>query len=212
MIITLSSLKGGVGKSTLSLMLSSVLAAAGAKVLLVDADSQGSSTDWAAARESEAPFAVVGMAHANIHKQLPTIAADYDHVIIDTPPRIADVTRSAILSADLVLIPVSPSAFDNWASDSTTSIIKEAQVFKSDLLAAFVISKKIVGTAIANNIVSALQDYEIPVLQSPVSQRVVFAECASGHTLLELEPSGTAIREIKALSDELLKFTKMEKW
>jgi chromosome partitioning protein len=212
MIIVLSSLKGGVGKSTLSLMLAAFLAAANTRVLLVDADSQGSSTDWAAAREKEAPFAVVGMAHANIHKQLPNIAKDYDHVIIDTPPRIADVTRSAILAADLVLIPVSPSAFDNWASDSTTGIIKEAQVFKEDLLAAFVVSKKIVGTAIAKNIVSALQDYEIPVLRSPVSQRVVFAECASGHTLLELKPFGAAAKEIDALANEILQFVKMEKW
>lgn len=212
MIITLSSLKGGVGKSTLSLMLATAIAEAGAKVLLVDSDSQGSVSDWAAARESDSPFSVIGMAHANIHKQLPKIAADYKHVIIDTPPRIAEVTRSAILAADVVLIPVSPSAFDNWASDSTTAIIKEAQIFKDDLLAAFVISKKIVGTAIADNIVAALQDYSIPVFQSPVSQRVVFAECASGHTLPELEAKGTAAKEIKALSLELLKFVKLEEW
>ena len=212
MIVTLSSLKGGVGKSTLSLMLATAIAEAGAKVLLVDADSQGSVSDWAAARESDGPFSVVGMAHANIHKQLPKIAADYDHVIIDTPPRIAEVTRSAILAADVVLIPVSPSAFDNWASDSTTAIVKEAQVFKDDLLTAFVISKKIVGTAIAANIVTALQDYDIPVFQSPVSQRVVFAECASGHTLPELEARGAAAKEISSLSQELLKFVDLEKW
>ena len=212
MIIALSSLKGGVGKSTLSLMLAAVIAEAGAKVLLVDADSQGSASDWAAAREVDGPFSVVGMAHANIHKQLPKLAADYDYVIIDTPPRIADVTRSAILAADVVLIPVSPTAFDNRASHSTTAIIKEAQVFKDDLLAAFVVSKKIVGTAIAANIVTALQDYDISVFQSPVSQRVVFAECASGHTLPELEAKGAAAKEIAALSRELLQFVKLEKW
>ena len=200
------------GKSTLSLMLATAIADAGAKVLLVDADSQGSASDWAAARESDGPFSVVGMAHAHIHKQIPKLAADYDYVIIDTPPRIADVTRSAILAADVVLIPVSPSAFDNWASDSTTEIIKEAQVFKDDLLAAFVVSKKIVGTAIAANIVTALQDYDIPVFQSPVSQRVVFAECASGHTLPELEAKGAAKKEIDALSQELLRFVDLERW
>lgn len=212
MIITLSSLKGGVGKSTLSLMLAAVIAQSGAKVLLVDADSQGSVSDWSAAREENGPFAVVGMAHANIHKQLPKVADDYDHVIIDTPPRIAEVTRSAILAADVVLIPVSPSAFDNWASDSTTAIIKEAQIFKDDLLSAFIVSKKIVGTAIAANIVTALQNYDIPVFQSPVSQRVVFAECASGHVLSELEPNGAAAKEIKKLSKELRKFVGLEKW
>ena len=58
MIISFINQKGGVGKTTLSINVASALANAGHKVLLIDADKQGSSTAWASLRE-ETPFQVV---------------------------------------------------------------------------------------------------------------------------------------------------------
>ncbi len=57
-----------------------------------------------------------------------------DHVIIDGPPRIAALARSALLAAERVLIPVQPSPYDLWASSEMVSLIREAQVFRPLLL------------------------------------------------------------------------------
>ncbi len=205
MIISLQNQKGGVGKTTLAVHIAHSLASRGSLVLLVDADPQGSARDWAAARESQPPFTVVGLDRPTIHRDLPAIASNYDHVVIDGPPRVSDLVRSGIIAADLVLIPVQPSPYDVWASTEVIGLIKEASVFKEKLKSVFVINRKIVNTAIGRSVVEALSGYDIPVLRSPVCQRVAFAEsAASGSTVVESNGNSQAAQEIAALVDELL--------
>ena len=43
---------------------------------------------------------------AMLHCEGPTLADAYDHVIINRPPRFADVTRPATMASDVVIIPV----------------------------------------------------------------------------------------------------------
>ena len=62
--------KGGAGKTTIALHLAHALALRGDRVMLVDADPQGSSRDWATARESDAPFSVIGLDRPIIHKDM----------------------------------------------------------------------------------------------------------------------------------------------
>lgn len=206
MIISVQNQKGGVGKTTLAVHISHVLANLGARVLLVDADPQGSARDWAAARDSQPPFSVVGLDRPTIHRDLPAISVNYDHVIIDGPPRVSDIARSAIIAADLVLIPVQPSPYDVWAAQEVVNLIQEASVFKEKLKSVFVINRKIVNTAIGRDVVEALADYKIPVLTSQVCQRVAFAEsAATGQTVLEQQGNSQAANEITALVNELLK-------
>jgi chromosome partitioning protein len=205
MIISVQNQKGGVGKTTLAIHISHALSMSGAKVLLVDADPQGSARDWAAAREDQPPFQVVGIDRPTIHRDLPAIAANYDHVVIDGPPRVSDVARSAIIAADLVIIPVQPSPYDVWAAKEVIDLIKEASVFKEKLKSVFVINRKITNSAIGRDVIEALSGYELPVLKSQVCQRVTFAEsAATGRTVLETDPRGLAAREILALTQELL--------
>lgn len=97
-------------------------------MLLIDADPQGSALDWAAARQATPLFSVVGFPRPTIHKEIAQIGHGYDHIIIDGPPRVTDLARSAIMASDIVVIPVQPSTYDIWAAEEVVKLIEEARV------------------------------------------------------------------------------------
>ena len=207
MIVSFLNQKGGVGKTTLAIHVADALARRNKRVLLVDADPQGSALDWAAARRGESLFPVAGLPRASIHKELPTLAHGYDVVIIDGPPRVYDVARSAIMASDLVLVPVQPSPYDVWAAKEIIDLMHEAAVFKPSLRCAFTINRKIVNTALGRDVVDALADYPIPVLKTAICQRIALAESAAqGQTVFETAPDHPAGKELRTLVDEILEF------
>ena len=180
------------------------LAEQGKRVLLIDADPQQTAQDWAAVRSSPPPFQVVGLVRPVLHRDLPQMAADYDHVVIDGAPRNYEVARSAIAAADLVLIPVQPSGADFWASRETVGLVKEAHSFKETQKSVFVVSRKIGRTVLSRDINEALAEFEIPILRAGTTQRVVYAEALTGGTtVIELQPNGPAAEEIRAIVAEL---------
>ena len=202
MIIGVLSQKGGVGKTTVALNLAAAIATSGSRVLVVDADPQGSALAWSSAREAEPLFPVVGMAKPTLHRELPNLAANYDFIVIDGAPRVNDLARSAILASNLVLIPVQPSPYDIWASSETVRLIREARQINAALEAAFLINRKIARSAIGRDAAAALAQFEdIPVLEVHLSQRILYAESAAkGLTVVEVAPQGEAAREFRALA------------
>jgi chromosome partitioning protein len=208
MIIAMLNQKGGSGKTTLSTHLAGELAKRERQVSLIDADPQGSALDWAQRRAQlglPRRFGVMGLARETLHQEVPQIAQSHHHVIIDGPARVTALARSAILAADLVLIPVQPSPYDVWASAEIVALVTEAKIFKPQLQAAFVISRRIVGTLIGREMRETLADFPIHTLNAAVSQRVIFAECAShGQLVDEADITSLGAREIAALGTEVL--------
>ena len=144
MIVALLNQKGGVGKTTLALHLAGAWALQGHRVTVVDADPQGSALDWSEQRAKEGGprlFGVLGLARDTLHREAPEIVRGVDHVVIDGPPRIAGLMRSALLAADLVLVPAQPSPFDGWASGEMLNLIREARIFRPELIARFVLNR-----------------------------------------------------------------------
>lgn len=209
MIIALLNQKGGVGKTTLATHIAGELAMQGSSVILLDADPQGSALDWTQRRSQNGLprlFSAVGLARETLHQEAPELARRCDHIVMDGPPRIAALARSALLAADLVLIPVQPSPYDVWASAEMVSLIREAQVFRPALRAAFVINRRVSTTVIGREARNALTDQALPSLLSEVRQRIVFADSvARGQLARELDADSNAAREIAALAAEVLR-------
>ncbi len=207
MIVSFLNQKGGVGKTTLAVHVADALARRKHRVLRGDPDPQGAALDGAAARRGGSRFPVAGLPRASLHKELPALAQGYDAVIIDGPPRVYDVARSAIMASDLVLVPVQPSPYDVWAAKEIVDLMHEAAVFKPGLKSAFAINRKIVNTALGRDVVEALADYPIRVLKAAICQRVALAESAvQGRTVFETAPNHPAVNELLALVDEVVEF------
>ena len=197
--------KGGVGKTTLATHIAMRLSELKQRVLLIDADQQGSSLDWKAARGDEPAFTVVGLPKDSIHREIGELSKNYDWVVIDGPPRLSTVAKSAIAASDMVLIPVQPSPYDVWAAKDIVDLIVEVRVLREDLKAAFMVNRKVVGTAIGRDVSAALANFPVDVLKSFISQRVGFAEsAASGRTVLEVDPKGPGAKEVRGVVKEIM--------
>lgn len=207
MIIALCGQKGGVGKSTTALCLAALAQGRGQRVLLVDADPQGTTRTWGdvATETGHASPTVIAMG-ATMHRpgQLPSVAANYDLTVIDCPPRHGDIQRSALMVADIAILPCGPTAADAWALTATLEVIEDAQLLREELDACILITRKQRRTAIGKGARALLESTGLPVLSTELGYRVAYQEAlASGLGVNAYAPRDPAAREIETLLTEL---------
>jgi chromosome partitioning protein len=134
MRVAISNLKGGVGKTTTAVYLSQHLSGTG-RTLLVDLDPQASCLDWgnAATRAGEPLGAeLVALAPQGadtfraVLRPIDSLAAGYDHVVIDTPPGDRLMVAAAMSAADIVVIPTRPSKLEVARVGATAELAESA--------------------------------------------------------------------------------------
>jgi chromosome partitioning protein len=208
LVTALANQKGGVGKTTLCIELASALTLrARAEVLALDADPQQGLIAWRADRETPPLFPVVGFASEKLPAEVAAHAPNYDHILIDAPPRNMAILRAVAVSAHCLLIPVQPSKHDIRSTGDFLETVKEALAFNPSLKVGFVINRRITGTALGRDIFTALEEYPFPVLHTVIGQRVAFPEAhALGLSVLEQNHGERlpAAAEIEALTLELM--------
>ena len=207
-VVAIVNQKGGTGKTTLAINLASVLAEKGA-VLLLDADPQASSQNWAAGKwTSPEGLAVKGMGKGNLLEQVRSVSREYDWIIIDGPPGISRTSANAVRAADLVLIPAKPSPLDVWAASDIVAAVRARQKTSNGTpKAAFVITMAQPRTRLGRQIDAALSEMGIPVLQARTTQRVSYPNAINDGNSVVDGADQTARNEILAIRGELESMT-----
>lgn len=210
-IITICNQKGGSGKTTVSMQLAGSLAHRGYKVLVVDADPQGTATRWAASAEDDTPFpaSVVGLSAAStkVHREVKKFVGDYEFILIDCPPAAdSPVPQSALLIADLALVPVIPSPLDLWASVGIRKVIESVMGINETLIARLVVNQCQPNTNLAKEVMEVLPEFGIELSRVQLRQRTVYRQSAVfGQTVHNFgRDAAPAITEVNALTDEVL--------
>lgn len=216
-VVAVESEKGGAGKTTTATNLASCLAVKhGRKVLLVDHDPQSSSSKWSARRAPAAEgevdpgaIPVISMGK-NLARDLPGLASRYDIVIIDGLPQTDVLTAAAIKVADLVIVPVQPSAYDLWACEATLNLVRERQELSGGQpKGALLVSRAIPNTLLERGIREQLEATGFYVFTGQTVHRQAYAQgVAQGLSVMDLPPTDKARTEIEAITLEVLELLK----
>ena len=137
MILTIGGIKGGAGKSLTAINLV-VLRSQAKKVLLVDADEQGTASDWVDHRMSlDIPtnWTTIRLRAAAVRTEVLKLSQDYDDVIIDCGGRDTASLRAALTISDAFLIPFQPKSFDIWTASKVSDLINDAKALNDKLQA-----------------------------------------------------------------------------
>jgi chromosome partitioning protein len=210
-IIAVVNQKGGAGKTTVSMQLAGTLGRRGNKVLVIDADPQATATRWASSASDEQPFpaSVSGLSAAGgkVHREAQKFVNDYAYIVIDCPPAAdSPVPQSALLVADIALVPVIPSPLDLWASVGIGKVIENILDINEALRPRILVNQCQLNTSLAKEALDVLPQFGIDMARSRLHHRTAYRQSAVyGGTVHDLgNKAAQAIREVDALADEVL--------
>lgn len=206
-VITIAQQKGGAGKTTVAAHIAVALSQKGNRVAIVDIDPQGSLGYWHKIREDKFGEGYTGLTFTSmsgwrVGSEVARLRKSQDYVIIDSPPHTETEARTAIRSADLIIIPVQPSPTDLWATKATLDLAKAEKIPV----------RVVLNRVPANSRLAATIAAELPELSEVTfGNRVLFASSLmEGRCATEVDPSSMAATEVKALVKEIIRLTKDE--
>lgn len=205
MIITVAQQKGGAGKSTLTAQMAVAYLGMRKSVATIDCDPQASLTRWSEVRQDKLG-ADSGIAHVQatgwkLVREAENLAKKFDYVFIDSPPHAEADARSAIKAADLLLVPVQPSALDVWATQVTLALAAAEGV------PVLIVANRVPSRSnMAEGIVENLDHLGADVAKVKLGQRIAFAESMlAGKGVLESHRLSAAADEVSALAREVMR-------
>ena len=199
-IISLLTQKGGSGKSTLSAAMAVEMQARGETVFLVDMDPQRSLATWAKGR-SDRRLAGAAVGSERLADVLTTLRdRGVTLAVIDTPASLSAATDAAVAAADLIILPVRPTAFDIWSCEATWRRIRALGkdcAFVLNQCSSLQTSRRVRDSAAALEAMGGL-------LTPMITARVEYQDAIlRGLGPTELDPHGPAADEIRRLCDSV---------
>jgi chromosome partitioning protein len=198
-VITVAQQKGGAGKTTLAANLAASWAKS-RRVALLDIDPQRSLSRWHALRSpGMPPIRLAEVSGWRLAAELDRLRADFDVVLIDSPPQIDTDAKLAIRGADLVLVPVQPSLPDLWAAEGTLKLaVAERRP------ARVVMNRAQPAGALREAVARRMAEGAFPTLHTTLGNRIGYANAfAAGQGVVEHQPRSVAAKEIMALATEI---------
>lgn len=206
-VIGIIQVKGGAGRSTIATNLAGMLSEKH-KVALIDCDMpQGTSASWAAIRQASRPSNLT-VATAADHQELVSIVkrldADHDYLILDGPPRIAEMTRAALILSSLCIVPIGASAAEIWATSDLLATINEAKAVKPTVDARILWTRFRSATKSAQELsAAAVSELGLKELKNKIGYRVAFND-VMGRGMTVAEWSDKAAKtEMQAVVKEI---------
>jgi chromosome partitioning protein len=209
MIVLIGSQKGGCGKSTTAVNICAKLASDGHDVVLVDADRQCTSANWAMDRASNKNLPVVHciQKYENIRDTLIDLDKRYEYVIVDAAGRDSRELRTGMTAAHVLIVPFRPSQPDLDTLPKMQEVIIQAKDLNPDLVVHGVLTMAPTNPVITEvaEACGYLQDYpEIELLgKAIIRDRKVYRDSMSeGMGVVEMK-NPKATDEIEALVREV---------
>ncbi len=199
-IIALLTQKGGSGKSTLAASMAVEMQARGETVFLVDMDPQRSLATWARGR-TDKHLAGAAVGRDRLDDVLATLEQrGVTTAIIDTPASLSASTDAAVAAADLIILPVRPTAFDIWSCEATWRRIRSLGkdcAFVLNQCSPLQTSRRVRDSAAALEAMGGL-------LTPMITARVDYQDAIlRGLGPTEIDPNGAAADEIRRLCDSV---------
>ena len=202
-IITVATMKGGSGKSTVASCLAVHWQLEGRRPTVIDADPQRSIARLAARDRGLGGVPVIEDATDQAWKTARRVAGEGGPVIIDTPGFRSEATMACLAATDFLLVPVKPSPFDvDRMLDTLNLLINGVNGWRP--IFRCVLTQTTRDSVIAKHIRAELAEAGFPLLESEMTNRVIYPEAALwGATPSLIEKAGPAARDIAAIADEV---------